>query len=230
MGKFKRVMKEYQLFPTSMFRTKLNAYGGLNQKLEKYIYDLKEKNPQSEKRSNMLGWHSPDFSTKNEIVVEFINRISPFITEITNKVGLDLNYKGKFRWGWDNIWSIISPKYAYNIEHNHGTSILSLAYYVKVPKNMKGGEFYFKDPRIEGMSSPSLMHHIDFKSNPSKTTGGSIYEYSYEKLSYTQTAYQVPPEEGTLLIFPGWLTHGVYQSLTGGDRIVISANLSLYNT
>ena len=34
-------------------------------------------------------------------------------------------------------------------------------------------------------------------------------------------------EEGSLLMFPGWLEHGVTQNLSNEDRIVISFNLKL---
>ena len=36
------------------------------------------------------------------------------------------------------------------------------------------------------------------------------------------------PEEGKLIIFPGWLLHGVKQNLSDEDRIVISGNIKLY--
>ena len=34
-----------------------------------------------------------------------------------------------------DIWSIIQSKYSYHMCHNHGDSIYSLAYYVKIPKD-----------------------------------------------------------------------------------------------
>ena len=36
------------------------------------------------------------------------------------------------------------------------------------------------------------------------------------------------PTEGTLILFPGWLEHGVYPSESDEDRIVISANINFW--
>ena len=36
------------------------------------------------------------------------------------------------------------------------------------------------------------------------------------------------PSEGTLILFPGWLEHGVYPSESNEDRIVISANINFW--
>ena len=36
------------------------------------------------------------------------------------------------------------------------------------------------------------------------------------------------PTEGTLILFPGWLEHGVYPSKSDEDRIVISANINFW--
>ena len=49
-------------------RDRLKSLRCLNKELEKYIYDLKKKDPQGQKRSNAGGWHSPFFNMKDSFV------------------------------------------------------------------------------------------------------------------------------------------------------------------
>ena len=44
----------------------------------------------------------------------------------------------------------------------------------------------------------------------------------------TPNSYMKKVIEGMLLIFPGWMEHGVTPNTTDNDRIVISANIDLY--
>ena len=54
--------KIHKLFPTPIFESKVNNYEKLNQDLEKYIYNLRDKDKDGLKLSNAGGgWHSPYF-------------------------------------------------------------------------------------------------------------------------------------------------------------------------
>ena len=118
--------------------------------------------------------------------------------------------------GYKEVWAIINSKYSYNTIHGHGYALLSFAYYVKVPKDKKGGDIFFKDPRIGG--APNKPPQEEIKSKESFRLLGKTH--SVDNMSYV-------PEEGKLIIFPGWLEHGVRQNLSNEDRIVISFNLKL---
>ena len=37
----------------------------------------------------------------------------------------------------------------------------------------------------------------------------------------------IPPEAGTLIIFPSWLEHGVNQNLSDAERVSMSFNINL---
>ena len=200
-------LKVVQLFSTAVFNTKLPKYGILNQKLSKYIYSLKDKDTKGQKFSNVGGWHSSFFNQQDKIVIDFKSAINPIIEKVTKELRWELE---KHYIQWENIWSIVNPKYSYNNLHHHGTSHLSCAYYVKLPKE-NGGDFFFKDPRTSAdIVKPAVTSTLPFIDTHSR--GGYLH---------------MNTEEGSLLMFPGWLEHGVTQNLSNEDRIVISFNLKL---
>ena len=56
----------YKLFPEPVFHNKLNNYKKHNEDLQKYIYDLYEKDKEGIQRSNVNGWHSRNFRIVDE--------------------------------------------------------------------------------------------------------------------------------------------------------------------
>jgi len=207
-------VNELNIFATSIFHTKIPSYGIFNQEFTKYIYDLKSKHPKSDTKSNEKGWHSPNLNLDDKPVTKFVKIIDPIIEKITKELTWDLD---QYFIGYQSIWSIINDKYSYNLVHNHGNALLSLAYYVKIPKDNKGGEIYFKDPRIT--SSQRKPPLIGSKSALRHKKGNKTHGFAN---------IEMKPREGDLIIFPGWLDHGVKQSTSDEDRIVISANIDLY--
>ena len=211
-------INELKFYPTSVFQTKISSYGIFNQEFEKYIYNLKNINPKSESKSIQKGWHSPNLNLNDKVVTKFINTIDPILESIMKNLNWDLD---QYFIGYQSIWSIINDKYSYNTVHHHGNALLSLAYYVKIPKDVKsGGELFFKDYR----SSSQQRKPPVFKADKNAT-------YSERMIpNKTHGFYQMDltPREGDLIIFPGWMEHGVRQSKSNEDRIVISANIDLY--
>tara|TARA_R110000796_G_scaffold125832_1_gene240392 strand:- start:399 stop:1076 length:678 start_codon:yes stop_codon:yes gene_type:complete len=203
-------IEEVKLFPTSIFQTKVPSYGIFNEEFKKYIYTLKSKHPESDSKSNQKGWHSPGLNINDEIITKFVNILDPMLESIANKLGWDLE---QYFIGYKSIWSIINDKYSYNLVHSHGDALLALAYYVKIPKDNKGGNFYFTDPRItSAQRKPPMLYN------------------KQHQLGKTHSAFNhvLDVKEGDLIIFPGWMDHGVKQSTSDDDRIVISANINLY--
>ena len=203
---------EHKLFATSIFQIMLPKWGIINPKLEEYIYKLKEEDAIGEDRSNYGGWHSKHLPWDQKPISEFITLLDPIVSDLGRS--LDWEMENYFL-GYSTIWSIINKKRDFNEPHRHGGSILSLAYYVKVPKDNKGGIIYFKDPRIASISRRPM-------SKPN----------SHSLLTKTHAAghHTIEPKEGLLLIFPGWLEHGVKPNESNEDRIVISANINMYPT
>jgi uncharacterized protein (TIGR02466 family) len=164
-------IEEQKLYPTSIWKTKIPGYGLLNYELEEYIYDLKKNHPKGLKASNEKGWHSPGFDINDKVIVKFINKVDKVLDNILTNLEWDLK---NYFFGYKNIWSIINNKYSYNLQHHHGDSLLSLAYYVKIPKDNLGGHFYFVDPRVASRQrrppmkkpeSPLLLEKTNAKYN-----------------------------------------------------------------
>ena len=131
-------VNEISVATTSMFKVKIQGYGIFNREFEKYIYDLKSKTPNAKRASNRGGWHSPDLNFNDQPVLKFINKSKPILKGICSYLNWDLE---NFSLEYASIWSIINEKYSYNLVHNHGDAILSLAYYVIIPK-IDGGDFF----------------------------------------------------------------------------------------
>jgi uncharacterized protein (TIGR02466 family) len=196
-------IKLHKLFPVPVFEVRLPNYPKLNEDLEKYILDLKEKNPKGLTKSNAGGWHSPYFDMKNSNPVkQFIANFSkPLYEVISNHMNYKCNPQDVIIL---NMWSIINKKNTFNIKHNHPNSIMSAAYYVKAKK--KSGKIAFHDPKdVKVMYHPPIKEHN---------------EISCEEV-------KIEPEEGKLLLFPAYLQHSVEENLSEDERIVISFNINI---
>ena len=188
-------------FPTPVWTCVVENSKNLNEKIYKYIIDLKEKFPQGKKVSNVYGWHSPDFNLDDEEVKFFINAISTKIQKVINDMGWNSpNNKIKLM----NIWSIINNKSASNNSHIHANSYISAAYYVKAPKDC--GNIYFYDPRsAKVIRTPEIN----------------------EPTSLNVDQVNIIPQEGLLVMFPSYLRHSVGENKSNEERMVISFNIDL---
>ena len=83
--------------------------------------------------------------------------------------------------------------------HSHGDSDIPGCYYYK--SNGKDGDIFFETP-VPNMSSSHCF-----------------YENYCKRWDHT-------PKEGKLLLFPGWLKHGIKLNTTDEDRISISFNVN----
>ena len=191
----------HKFFPVPVFEQKLENFESLNLELENYIYELKKKDPDGQKRSNAGGWHSPFFNINESAVIKkFISSFKDSLPVImSDHMGW---YTNKEKIKILDMWSIINSKNTFNVQHNHPNSLLSAAYYVKAKKN--SGQIKFFDPK-----EMKVMYHPSIS---------KFNEISAEVV-------KIEPEEGKLLLFPSYLYHAVDENLSDEDRIVISFNL-----
>lgn len=196
-------IKTHKLFPVPIFEFNIQNYQDLNTKLEKYIYDLKKKDPKGLMISNSGGWHSPHFKIgESEILKDFLKIIYGYLSEII---------KDEFGWEFkpektiiEGMWSVVNEKNSFNTRHTHPNSVFSAAYYVKAKKNC--GDIKFWDPKeVKTMRGSRVLNLTDL---------------SVETLKFE-------PEEGKLFIFPSYLHHAVEENLSTEDRIVISFNVDI---
>jgi uncharacterized protein (TIGR02466 family) len=173
-----------------------------NKPLIDYILKLKK---QSEGRmvSNPTGWQSLKFNLNEQVFAGLNKKIQQhFLTYIKS---IPLNNQFKI----SSMWANVNGYKDYNLIHTHGDSVISGVYYLKTPKD--SGNLFFINPASEA---------IEY-----------LWEYCIEE--YTQQnspRWTIPVKEGSLVLFPSWLKHGVEPNLNKKeDRISIAFNISKIN-
>jgi len=94
-------------------------------------------------------------------------------------------------------WMTLSGKKDYAHIHTHGSSDISGVYYFKT--NGNDGDIFFENP----------MRYL---------------ENSY-CFSHLNARASWKPEVGKIILFPGWMPHGVTTNITDNERISISFNI-----
>ena len=116
-----------------------------------------------------------------------------------------LHYLGLLNYPTTNLkyetesWFSLFKKGNYAHIHSHGNADVSGVYYYKT--NQKDGDIFFEPPLPQLKQSKIFYNH---------------------SASWSHT-----PKENKLIIFPGWLSHGVRTNTTDFDRISISFNIKL---
>lgn len=189
------------IFSTPVWTFLIPKYKEVNKKMNLYIKSLHSKDKKGVMKSNIKGWHSPDFDLKEENPVFFINQISSSLNKCVKDMGWDLK-RNKLR--ITSMWAIINPPNASNSRHIHSNNFISAAYYVKAPKN--AGDIVFYDPRSANDIRTPIVKEIN-------------------KLN--SKVFKIDPQEGLLVLFPSYLHHSVEANESTKDRIVISFNINL---
>lgn len=103
-----------------------------------------------------------------------------------------------------DCWALINNQYASDLLQNYPNSVFSGIYYVKAPLN--SGGLFFPDPRPAAQILVPPVSEFNMWTLP----------------QITYKAY-----EGTMLLFPSWLMHGVEANMSGEDRVSISFNIGM---
>ena len=175
-----------------------------NKSLAKFCMSEYYKNEGASK-SNVGGWHSNDFTEKDNSDTPLIKNLWPSIKLHSKQFGkeLNLNVKGRLK----NLWVNINGYKDSNSIHLHPGCLISGAYYIKTHKNC--GDITFFHPSHLQMSHNWLFYEPD--------------EYN----SYNSATWWYPSTEGTLYLFPSWLEHSVKPNLNKREkRISVSFNVS----
>ena len=192
-----------KLFPQPLIHYKFEDYKEQNIELEKYIKNLYEKDSRGLQRSNIDGWHSPDFSLKEKdtAAYKFFISLRKYIIDVFKILG----------WRYDpdkiiltNMWGIINKKNNFNLPHIHPNCYLSAAYYVKTHEGC--GKIKFTNPNLVSRQRNPLIEN---------------------KTEFNQNGIEIDPKEGDLLFFPAYLTHEVLKNNSDDERIVISFNIDV---
>lgn len=108
-----------------------------------------------------------------------------------------INYPSPVNYKIYLSWMTRMDKNEYAHIHHHGNADLSGVYYFK--SNGQDGSLFFESP-VKVATTSKCFGHL---------TSRIIY----------------PPEVGRLILFPGWLEHGVLTNTTNNTRVSISFNI-----
>lgn len=183
-------------FPCPIYQSFLDESSFLE--IKKDTYDFIDNNINLFKQE----WTCPTLSTINVPKDQNIN--SKILKE---KIKFYVEEYCKF-WNWstpllvalNNCWVNISKNGAYQETHNHGSSLISGVIYVNVNENSGGFQL------INPLTTESIL-----MGSPDKVFGPT---------------YNITPQQGMILLFPGWMDHRVLPNESNIDRISISFNIN----
>ncbi len=194
-------------FPTLIGRFQLTPDPQAKAELITHLHELERTQP-GQQRANAGGWHSA--TNLLEAPLNSITALRGSITEaLKSMVGATAelpevksrqeSFRGGFRLtGWGNI----IRKGNYHRHHNHPNSAWSGVYYVAAGDSEPGslaGVLELFDPR-------PFTEIIDVPGSP-----------------YGQRIL-IRPQEGLMVLFPGWLYHFVHPYQGASERISIAFN------
>ena len=200
------------LFPTPIWWVDLDHIN--IKEMQDICYGIAE-NMETKERSNrgLLNYQSPDFFGEKLCLEEDdeFGKLARSIKEFGNKA-FDSFESCVTTLEFANIWININNKGGYNEVHTHPGSLMSGAFYVKVPPEEKGdcGSITLHKNAMEAYVTHSL---------------GLAEDLSKAEAPHTHATMSYPPKEGRLVLFPSWISHGVRENETEEDRISISFNL-----
>jgi uncharacterized protein (TIGR02466 family) len=207
-----------QMSVASMFETPLLVdtppdSAGLNAALAALIRERREQDPAGITRSNRQGWHSDVniFQWGGQA----IRTLGEHIHALASANSIDLRQSADTRFRWNSHgWANILTRGGSNQFHIHPGAFWSAVYFVDdgyggANDPTLGGELEIEDPRMNLvlMEEPDLR----FRARPDWPV--------------PQHEMFIRPATGMLLMFPGWLRHGVRTYLGNGERMSIAINL-----
>ncbi|MBX3489508.1 MAG: hypothetical protein KF769_04275 [Parvibaculum sp.] len=158
-----------------------------------------ERNGRAITRSNVGGWHSAANLHLGPELAEIRRIIGNACAGCASHLSFDFD---RFEMFFQEMWLNKNGPGDFNKAHVHPNSILSGAYYAKVPA--KSGNIEFYDPVRERVMSTF----------PVKA-----------RTRINSQAMEYRGREGLLLIFPGWLQHSVQPNRSEDFRVSISFNM-----
>ena len=198
------------LFPTPFWTVELNE--NIKQlKNEAYLIRKNDKDGIRKSNAGFQGYHSKDIRDlnnlpgTNQLLKQIINAVNA-IHQISRKGNLELT----------NFWINISGKGSSNTPHTHSGLTYSGVFYIKVPKEMKGGRFlFYRNFNEADFISTEYMGH---------------FREGYQLQAYDYPINTISPKENMLVIFPAWVPHAVEINLSDEERISLSFNFKLNRT
>ena len=191
-------IKAQPLFPSLVWSTVFEDRERFNAELLTQARQLRERDPQGVSKTNQGGWQS---NNNLQDLPEF-DAMNTRIIQACQRIAESQHFAQGLNF-YHQAWVNISPPGASKQVHFHANCHFSGVYYLSL-KAPECGSIYFRDPRVASRMMPY------------PTT---------QQTGFTASEVRMPPEEGRLYIFPGWLEHGVEVNQSQQDRISISFNV-----
>lgn len=193
-------VEETLFFPTPIWSAQVPDAGGMRAALRDWVLRLRAADPAGVQKSNLGGWQSQaDLHRYPEFepLAFVLGRVGTLITAEFEVSGHALVIQ--------NAWANINGFGHGNAPHVHAGSALSGAFYVQVPPD--AGDFEALDPR--GLAITARPTYPQAAPN-----------------RLTENRVTIPPAEGLLLCFPGWMQHYVHPNRSQTERIGFSFNMA----
>lgn len=205
MATANRIVKE--IFSAPILQCVWKDHESLNDSLMSLILAKREQSP-GEKMSNTGGWQSEKKlqTWESPAVAQLIEKINTVVSLLlTDRLGED--EAGKVgNWGIA-AWANINERGDYNTLHNHSGSFFSGVYYVSAgtPDELHpfSGVLTFRNPTLAALAVDNLRAPKQL---------GSMF----------RSEYSITPQNGLMLLFPGWLQHEVHPYFGNSPRVSIS--------
>ena len=195
------------LFPTQFWTAELNENIEQLQN-EAYLIRKNDKDGVRKSNSGLQGYHSKDINDLStlpgtDLLVKQIIHAVNAIHQISRQGELLLT----------NFWINISGKGSSNTPHTHSGLTYSGVFFIKVPKEMKGGRFlFYRNFNEADFISTAYMGH---------------FKEGYQMKGYDYPINTITPKENMLIVFPSWVPHAVEINLSDAERISLSFNFKL---
>lgn len=191
-------------FPTPVWweQTELD-----NTDMLKLCYQLHKEDDNGRVLSNQGGWQSKDFRPD---AYDAMKPLHDAIMKQAHQCIRDYGYYEEYCYPiMENFWFNINKQGNTNSVHIHDNSFISGVYYASA-KPGQGNLNVYKN------------HMQDF------IIASAAPMQNYTPISAAAISYE--PVSSKLILFPGWLPHGVERNTTEEDRVSISFNVKLVRT
>ncbi len=195
------------LFPTQFWTAELDEN---IKELQKESFLIRKNDIQGVRKSNsgFQGYHSKDIRN-----LENLQNTKKLMNQITKAVNSIHNISRKGDLQLTNFWINISGKGSSNTPHTHSGLTYSGVFFIKVPKEMKGGRFlFYRNFNEADLISTEYMGH---------------FREDYKLQGYDYPINTIAPKENMLIVFPAWVPHAVEINLSDDERISLSFNFKL---
>jgi uncharacterized protein (TIGR02466 family) len=210
-------MSLLNIFPLSLYRSKINLSKYEKNKLIEFILNNKNENKFKRYKENTYSWTGDQEGYGNlHNKPLFDNLFSEIKKNIYNYLELLSVDYSQLNLYFQRSWATISNDKEFIGKHNHAQSHLSFAYYLK--KKQDDSKIIFWDNNKPNEFIPELFDSPTIK----------FREIIKEKTLINTSKVNILPNEDDIIIFPSKTFHSTEKNKVNDNRISISADISLF--